>query len=72
MRYQKGEKDANYDLPEKKEPSTRMGQSSFANMPDKPIMKAFSKKHGYRDGIVNDYSCSLDETSGIDENHVSR
>lgn len=46
-----------------------MGHGSYANMPEKPIMRPFPMAKGYRDGILNDVTHDLDEISGIDENH---
>lgn len=45
-----------------------MGNSSFANMPDSPIMKNFSRSHNKRSGVINDFSCGLEDESGIHEN----
>lgn len=58
----------NYDFEKQMEPSTRMGDSGFANMPSEPIMKNFSRSHNYRSGVINDFSCGLEENSGIEEN----
>ena len=62
---------ANYDFDKQVVPAKRMGQGSFANMPDKPIMANYSKKQEYRDGIINSFTCTLEETSGIAENKKS-
>lgn len=61
-------KNANYDFAAQKEPLRNMGQSSFANMPEKPMLMSFGKPT-YRDGIVNSFSQSVGEISEIDENH---
>ena len=45
-----------------------MGQEDFANMPKEPIMKNFSHSHNYRSGVINDFSCGLEDESGIHEN----
>ena len=45
-----------------------MGNDSFANLPSEPMMKNFSRSHNYRSGVVNDFSCGLEEESGIHEN----
>lgn len=59
-------KNKNYDS-DKKAPSRPMGSGSFANLPDSPIVKAFSKSHDYRGGILNNWACDLDTLSGVDE-----
>lgn len=61
-------KNANYDFAKQKEPKSPMGQGSFANMPDKPIMMGFSGEHDYRDGIVNSFTSNIRYVSDIDEN----
>jgi hypothetical protein len=67
MKLPKG-KNANYDFSAKKQPKSRMGQSGFSNLPDKAMIKDFGFKANYRDGIVNDYTHSITDISGIDEN----
>jgi len=64
----KNPKNANYSFKDK-EPSKRMGQGEYANMPDKPIQMKFSDKCDMRDGIRNSFVCSVEEISGIEENH---
>ena len=61
-------KTKNYDFEKQCEPVSRMGDNSFANLPDVPIMKNFSRSHNYRSGVVNDFSCGLEDESGIEEN----
>lgn len=61
-------KTANYNFEVQEEPSSRMGDSEFANLPSKPIVKNFSRTHDYRSGVVNDFSCGLEEESEIHEN----
>ncbi len=61
-------KTANYDFEKQNEPVPRMGQEDFANMPKEPIMKNFSHSHNYRSGVINDFSCGLEDESGIHEN----
>lgn len=61
-------KTMNYDFEKQAEPDKRMGDDSFANMPDAPIMKNFSRSHNYRSGVINDFSCGLEDESGIEEN----
>lgn len=63
----KHDKNANYD-PDKRTPQKRMGEDGFANLPREAIMRDFSKKMGYRDGLVNDFDSSIEEISGIPEN----
>lgn len=60
-------KNANYDFARQKEPLRNMGQSSFANMPEKPMLMGFGKAT-YRDGLINSFSASIDEISEIHEN----
>jgi hypothetical protein len=60
----------NYNFKSQDQPVSRMGDESFANMPEAPIMKNFSRSHNYRCGVVNDFSCGLEEESGIQENKV--
>ena len=61
-------KTKNYDFEKQNEPTERMGNEGFANLPSQPIMKNYSKSHNYRSGVVNDFSCGLEEESGINEN----
>lgn len=61
-------KTANYDFEKQDEPTKRMGSINFANLPDAPIMKKFSRSHNHRSGVINDFSCGLEEDSGIEEN----
>jgi len=63
-------KTENYNFEVQEQPTPRMGDASFANMPEAPIMKNFSRSHNYRSGVVNDFSCGLEEDSGIQENKV--
>lgn len=59
--------DLNYDF-DFKAPKKAMGHGSFANMPEKPIMKPFNNDASYRMGLVNNVAAGIDETSDIDEN----
>ena len=61
-------KTENYDFDRQMEPVSRMGDSDFANMPNAPVMKKFSNSHNYRSGVINDFSCGLEDESGIYEN----
>jgi hypothetical protein len=61
-------KTKNYDFEKQNEPDARMGNNSFANLPDAPIMKNFSRSHNRRSGVINDFSCGLEDESGIHEN----
>jgi hypothetical protein len=60
-------KNANYDA-RQDEPGKRMGESSFANLPNQPMYAQFMAPE-YRDGIINSFTCGVSELSGIDENH---
>lgn len=62
------DKNANYNYSIQNEPMTRMGKDSFANLPDKPMIMAYSEKINYRDGIPNSFSHSIEETSGVHSN----
>lgn len=63
--------DANYDFAKQDVPVKRFGSGSFANLPEKPMMRpyGFTHKDGYRDGLPNDFTVDLDDVSGICENH---
>lgn len=61
--------DANYE-PKASDPHKVMGRGSFANMPDRPIYMTFSDKSDYRDGLVNKFTDSVEEVSGIYENEI--
>ena len=63
-------KTKNYNFESQDEPVSRMGNDSFANMPEAPMIKNFSRSHNYRSGVINDFSCGLEEDSGIQENKV--
>lgn len=63
-------KTVNYDFSVQDEPMKRMGDEGFANMPSEPVMRNFSRSHNYRSGVVNDFSCGLEDESGIHENKV--
>ena len=58
----------NYDFEKQMEPDKRMGDESFANMPSEPMIKNFSRSHNKRSGVINDFSCGLEEESGIHDN----
>ena len=58
---------ANYDF-KQKAPMAPMGHGSFANMPEKPMFASFAKNGDYRDGLVNSFTCNIDELSKVDEN----
>ena len=60
-------KSANYDG-EQHEPRKAMGSGSFANLPGKPLYAGFGKPE-YRDGIINSFTCAVDELSDVGENH---
>lgn len=61
------ERNSNYNA-KKKEPARKMGEKDFANLPKEPMVRSFSGKHGYRDGIINCFTCDIDDFSGISEN----
>lgn len=63
----KKEKDANYDY-KNVAPKRRMGQGSYANLPDAPIFATFSDQCDYRGGIKNGFVQSVDLLSKVDEN----
>jgi hypothetical protein len=63
-------KTQNYDFEKQEEPLDRMGNNSFANLPDAPIMKNFSRSHNRRSGVINDFACGLEEESGIHESNI--
>jgi hypothetical protein len=58
----------NYDFKTQNEPVVRMGNEDFANMPSEPMIKNFSRSHNKRSGVINDFSCGLEDESGIHEN----
>jgi len=62
--------EANYEFYKKREPAISMGSGSFANLPEQPILKMFSRQHQHRDGITNSFTCDLDEMSGIEEDRI--
>lgn len=57
---------ANYDFSQEK-PEKRMGEGFFANLPSEPIFGKFGPPK-YRDGLINSFTSSVDELSGMDEN----
>lgn len=61
-------RNANYDYDEQASPKVPMGQDEYANLPQQPKIMRFSHNHGYRDGIINDFSVSVYEVSDVDEN----
>lgn len=68
MTHQKHGKDANYDFKKQKEPSHRMGDGNFANMPDRPIMRPFPPCERFRGGMRDGTVCEVSDISGIEEN----
>lgn len=66
-KYAQRDKDSNYDKKVQKQPARRMGQGSFANLPDKIMVKEFAGCK-YRDGITNSFTDSIEDISGISEN----
>jgi hypothetical protein len=59
-------KNANYDGKQNM-PATPMGSGSFANLPNKPMYADFAAPT-YRDGIINNFTCSVNELSEVGEN----
>jgi hypothetical protein len=62
--------EANYEFYKEREPQIPMGNVSFANLPEQPILKFFSRQHQHRDGITNSFAVDLHEMSGIEENRL--
>lgn len=60
--------EANYEFYKECEPTRPLGNGSFANMPEKPILTTFSRKHDHRDGITNSFTTEVEFISNIDEN----
>lgn len=60
--------EANYEFYKEREPTIPMGNGSFSNMPELPIIATFSRLHEHRDGIINSFSTDLDSISSIEEN----
>lgn len=63
----KKNKNANYDFESQVQPKRRMGANSFANLPDRPMYGSFGSP-SYRGGLINSFTASVSELSGIDEN----
>jgi len=64
-------KNANYNFADQKEPRKRMGEGDFANMPSSVKYLRFKENAGYRDGILNNFTCDVEDVSGIYENERS-
>ena len=62
-------KTANYDF-EQIMPRNNMGAGSFANMPEQPMIRPYAHSKNIVSGVVNDFSCGLEEESGIYENQA--
>lgn len=62
----------NYDYKRQNEPSRRMGQGDFANMPKDVVMKSFSRTKDYRGGLINSTTCGIYDDSGIEENYKEK
>lgn len=60
-------KNANYNFADQKEPKKRFGQGDFANLPTEPMTLKYDGPE-YRDGLINSFSCTVSELSGIYEN----
>lgn len=61
-------KNINYNFKAKKNPERRMGENSFAGMPEKPIYMRFKKEPTYRSGNANSFTADVEEVSDIYEN----
>lgn len=61
-------KDPVYNKNSHNQPEKRMGSGSFANLPDEPIMRNYSRSHNMRSGVINAYECGLEDDTGIHEN----
>lgn len=59
-------KNANYDA-NQDEPGSRMGSSSFANLPTEAMVLKYDMP-SYRDGVINSFSAGVSDLSNIDEN----
>lgn len=59
---------ANYDFAKQKKAAKSIGQGSYANLPEEPMIKSFGFKPGYRDGIINDFTADIEGISDISEN----
>lgn len=64
----KANQEANYEFYKMHDPVVPMGNGSFANLPEKPILAQFSRNHEHRDGITNSFTIDLDSLSSIEEN----
>lgn len=62
-------KNANYNFDSQKQPRRRMGEGSFANLPDHPMFGSFGGPT-YRDGLINSFTAGISNLSGIDENRA--
>jgi hypothetical protein len=62
-------KTVNYDFMQK-EPSQNMGQGSFAQLPDQPIMRPYGRPTDMRSGVINSFPCGIEDISGIYENQA--
>jgi hypothetical protein len=65
-----GKKNPNYDFKKQKEPSRRMGEGDYQNLPQSPFVRPFPKDHPLKSGITNSFTSDLSVLSGIDENGV--
>jgi hypothetical protein len=62
------QKNANYDFASQKQPEKRMGQGSFANLPEKAMVTPLGRADTLRDGLVNSTVFKVSDKSGICEN----
>lgn len=68
MAEKSNKRNANYAFEKHDRPMKKMGENSFANLPDRPMYMGFSGKHDYRDGIINGFTCEISDISHIQEN----
>lgn len=61
-------KNPNYDFNKQKEPSKRMGQGEYQNLPQSVVVRAFPKSNPMRSGVTNSFVEDISVVSGIDEN----
>lgn len=62
-------KDMNYDFKDQKAPKKPMGHGSYANMPEKAMIRDFPMQPEYRAGLINNYAHDIEEISEIPENY---
>lgn len=68
MAKRKEDRNANYNFQDQVEPKRRMGQGSFANLPEEAKILKFDNTPQYRDGLINSFTANIEEISEIYEN----